>query len=138
MASLQAVPTLMREVMPNRSTKPIAAMTCLSALPYLPTSIICLHRYYIQSAISCLLTVTVMFVSKCNEVLYELNQQWRQQPADCRCLCDNVEMHISLWVVNKNFILFYLFIYLFIILFLLSSVTALFKLLACLDSYPYH
>jgi len=48
-------------------------MTCLSALPYLPTSINCLHCYYIQFEISCKgdkLVAFAMFVSKYDGVLY--------------------------------------------------------------------
>jgi len=71
----------------------------------------------VQSATSCKGDKLVAFatsVFKYDRVLYELNLQWRRQPADCCCLCDNVGMHISLSVVNKNFILFDLFIHLFI------------------------
>jgi len=119
LACLRAVWTLM----PNRSTRPIAAMTCLGALLCLPTSVICLHCYYIQSAISRLIiwcqdfdskgdkwVVFAKFVSK-YDVFFELNLQWRPRPTDCRFLGNNVVMHISSWVVNKT--LFY-FIYLFI------------------------
>jgi len=49
----------------------------------------------------------------CSDVTFILIEQRRRQSVDCRWSCDNVGMH-SLWVVNKNFILFYIFIHSFI------------------------